>query len=131
MRRDRAQTLIDVAIVGGGPAGSTAAMSLARFGLSVTVIERSAYDALRIGETLPPSIRDTLARARLWRRFTEDGHTPSYGTCAAWGTSDLHANDFIFHPHGHGWHVDRARFDRMLAAAAREAGAGVRESTRL
>jgi len=123
--------VIDVAIVGGGPAGSTAAITLARLGLSVTVIERSAYDALRIGETLPPTIRDTLSRVGLWRQFTEDGHAPSYGNCAAWGAPDLHANDYIFHAHGHGWHVDRARFDRMLATAAQDAGAVLREGSRL
>jgi len=46
--------VIDVAIVGGGVAGATTAMVLARHGLSTVVIERSSYDHLRIGETLPP-----------------------------------------------------------------------------
>jgi flavin-dependent dehydrogenase len=35
----------------------------------------------------------------------------------------LQEYDFIFDPHGCGWHVDRARFDAMLVAAARDAGA--------
>ena len=123
--------MIDVAIVGGGVAGATTAMVLARHGLSTVVIERSSYDHLRIGETLPPTIREPLTELGVWERFVSGGHEPSYGTSAAWGSSALHANDFIFHPHGHGWHVNRAQFDRMLAAAARDAGVVVRERTRL
>lgn len=123
--------MIDVAVVGGGVAGATVAMVLARHGLSTVVIERSAYEALRIGETLPPMIRDVLADLDLWERFVDDGHAPSFGTYAAWGSAVLQSNDFIFSPYGHGWHVDRSRFDRMLAAAARAAGAVIRERTRL
>ncbi|MEP7306437.1 MAG: FAD-dependent oxidoreductase [Acidobacteriota bacterium] len=123
--------MIDVAIVGGGVAGSATAMVLARRGLSVVVLERSTYQNLRIGETLPPIARETLTTLGVWDRFLRDGHAPSFGTCAAWGSSTLEANDFIFNPHGHGWHVNRAQFDRMLAAAARDVGAVIREGTRL
>ena len=123
--------MIDVAIVGGGVAGSTTAMVLARRGLSTVVIERSAYDNLRIGETLPPATREALTELGVWERFVSDDHAPSFGTYAAWGSSALHANDFIFNPHGHGWHVNRSQFDRMLAVAAREAGVVIRERTRL
>jgi flavin-dependent dehydrogenase len=123
--------VIDVAIVGGGVAGSTIAMVLARRGLSTLVIERSAYDTLRIGETLPPAIREVLAELGVWDRFVGEGHTPSFGTYAAWGSAALQSNDFIFNPYGHGWHVDRAQFDRMLAAVARDAGVVIRDRTRL
>ncbi|MDQ3918959.1 MAG: tryptophan 7-halogenase, partial [Acidobacteriota bacterium] len=34
-------------------------------------------------------------------------------------------NDFLFNPYGCGWHVNRPAFDRMLAEAARRAGAGL------
>jgi len=123
--------MIDVAIVGGGVAGSTTAMLLARRGLSAVVLERSTYQNLRIGETLPPITQEILTRLGVWERFLSDGHAPSFGTCAAWGSATLEANDFIFNPYGHGWHVNRARFDRMLAAAATDAGAVIREDTRL
>jgi flavin-dependent dehydrogenase len=39
--------------------------------------------------------------------------------------------DFIFHPHGCGWHLDRAAFGRMLRDAAEEAGARLLMGTRL
>jgi flavin-dependent dehydrogenase len=42
------------------------------------------------------------------------------------GTAEVHASDFIFDPHGHGWQLDRARFDASLRDAAAEAGAEMR-----
>jgi flavin-dependent dehydrogenase len=35
----------------------------------------------------------------------------------------VYKQHFIFHPYGHGWHLDRRRFDTMLAHAAQQAGA--------
>src|SRR5262249_6827135 len=50
---------------------------------------------------------------------------------SAWGRGDLYENDFIFNPYGHGWHIDRMRFDGMLALAAEEAGARVHRGAQL
>jgi flavin-dependent dehydrogenase len=118
-----------VAVIGGGPAGTATALALRRLGLSVVVIEKSAYGNLRVGETLPPAIRPLLAELGVWERFANDGHLSSFGIRSAWGTSDLHINDFIANPYGAGWHVDRARFDEMLASCAEEAGAMVCRET--
>jgi flavin-dependent dehydrogenase len=45
------------------------------------------------------------------------------GNRSAWGTDDIVTTDFIMHPFGTGWHLDRAAFDSDLRGAAREAGA--------
>jgi flavin-dependent dehydrogenase len=116
---------VDVVVLGGGPAGCAAAIELARLGCSVVVIERSSYDAPRIGETLPPMSRTLLEDLGAWDRFLQDGHQPAFGICSAWGQADLNENDFIFNPYGHGWHIDRMRFDRMLALLTEETGAKV------
>jgi len=118
-----------VAVLGGGPAGTATALALRRLGLSAIVIEKSAYANLRVGETLPPAIRPLLADLGVWERFANDGHLSSFGIRSAWGTPDLHINDFIMNPYGAGWHVDRARFDEMLASCAEEAGAMVYRET--
>jgi len=126
MRQSLHQDEADAVVLGGGPAGCAAALTLARQGYAVIVIERSAYNAPRIGETLPPMARQLLADLGVWDRFVRQEHLPAFGICSAWGSENLYENDFIFNPYGHGWHIDRARFDRMLALAAAEAGADVR-----
>ena len=44
----------DVVVVGGGPAGCTAATFLARQGWSVTLLEKDRYPRFHIGESLLP-----------------------------------------------------------------------------
>ena len=121
----------DVAVLGGGPAGSATGLALARLGHATVLIERSGYEPGRIGETLPPGVRKPLVELGLWDAFLADGHLPASGIRSAWGRTELHDNDFIFNPYGNGWHLDRARFDALLAREAEKAGVAVRCRTRL
>jgi flavin-dependent dehydrogenase len=122
---------LDAAIVGGGPAGTSVAIALARSGRSIAVFEQSHYDRERIGETLPPVARIPLLSLGVWNRFLNDAHAPSHGTLSAWGQEEPYENSFIFDPYGHGWHLDRQRFDAMLALAAEEQGACVWRGARV
>ena len=121
----------DVAVLGGGPAGAAAALQLIKRGHSTVVIERSDYRNVRIGETLPPAVQPLLAKLGVWDRFLADKHSPSFSVRSAWGQENLYENDFIFNPYGSGWHVDRARFDAMLARCAEEVGATVYRGAQL
>ena len=120
----RGEDLIDVAVIGGGPAGSAAGLSLRSHapGLSVIQIEASAYAAPRIGETLPPQSRRFLEHLGVWETFRNQGHAPVVGTAAAWGAPLAQENDFLFNRHGDGWHLDRTAFDAMLAGEAERRG---------
>jgi len=122
---------VDVVIVGGGPAGSSFAIALGRAGWQVVVLERSAYESFRIGETLPPEIRVPLVELGVWDRFVNDGHSPSPGISSAWGSPRVRNHDFLFNPYGLGWHINRCRFDAMLAAAAEVSGAEIVRGARL
>jgi flavin-dependent dehydrogenase len=72
---------------------------------------------------LPPAANRLLRELGLMDRFVSDGHLPCYGNQGAWSTETLHATDFLSAPDGHGWHIDRTRFDDMLRTQATAAGA--------
>jgi len=122
---------VDIAIIGGGPAGSAAAMVLARAGVSVLLIDRGDGWARGIGESLPPMAAPLLRALGVWDQFLAAGHLPSHGNRSAWGTPEAEERDFLSHPEGVGWHLDRPRFDAMLVDAAVRAGASYARRTRL
>lgn len=95
------------------------------------IIGQSEYRKIRVGEMLAPAARPLLTSLGVWDRFLAENHSRSFAVRSAWGQPHLYDNDFIFNPHGSGWHVDRARFDAMLARAAEDAGVCVCRRARL
>jgi flavin-dependent dehydrogenase len=116
---------VDVAIIGAGPAGSACAIALRTRmpSLSVALIEASHFDTPRAGETLSPAARPLLEHLGVFETFRAAGHAEVHGTTASWGDASAHDNDYIFHARGPGWHLDRTRFDAMLAEHAASRGA--------
>ena len=121
----------DVAIAGGGPAGSAAAIMLARSGHRVLLADGAPTGRFRIGEGLPPAAHPLLRDLGILQRFLSDGHRQSFGNLCAWGSDDPKPTDFIYDRHGHGFQLDRRRFDASLRAAAVESGAVVHAPARL
>lgn len=118
----------DVAIVGGGPAGTAAAITLRSHApqLRILLLEAGRYDRPKAGEVLPALAGSVLDRLGVRETFDEAGFAPALATAAAWaepGRSERHS---LFSAAGQGWHLDRARFDRLLADAAEARGADVR-----
>ena len=73
-RSDR--PVADVVVVGGGPAGSTAAAALARSGRRVVLFERERFPRFHIGESLLASINDVVAAIGAEAVVTAAGFTP-------------------------------------------------------
>jgi flavin-dependent dehydrogenase len=113
----------DVVVVGAGPAGSATARRLALHGRPVALIERSRFDAPRIGESLAPAVQPLLAELGVWHEFLALKPLASHGTRSLWGGATPQVHSHLMSPWGCGWHVDRSAFDCMLAEAARMAGA--------
>jgi flavin-dependent dehydrogenase len=113
----------DVAVAGGGPAGATVALCLARRGRRVALLEATAFDGERYGETLPPEINPLLRELGLFENFKALAPLESPGIISVWGSGAPAVQDFVRNPHGLGWHIDRNRFDEMLCREAVAAGA--------
>jgi flavin-dependent dehydrogenase len=121
---------VDVAILGGGPAGAAAAITIARYSpLKTVLFERGDYSGMRVGETIGPGIMPLLGYLGVAERVAQGKHRRGLATAAAWGSDEVLTRDFLFSGQGDGWQLDRNSFDAMLADAAREAGAIVRTGT--
>jgi flavin-dependent dehydrogenase len=116
---------IDVLVIGGGPAGAAAAITLAKSGRRCAVLESHTAPVWKIGETLAPESRQILQSLGAWEEFEKAGHLPSAGNCSAWNSSELATQDFIFNPHGSAWQLDRPKFETTLLNVAVSAGAQV------
>lgn len=108
----------DVIIAGGGLAGLVVALQLARAGgVSVAVIDPHVRRP-RFGETLSPGCRPLLAQLGVLEAFIAGPHARCAGTMASWGSAEVHYNDYMLRPEGHGWRVDRDALEAMLAGEA-------------
>jgi len=117
------QTEFDIAIIGGGPAGSAAALALSRYTQRrVVLIERSDYGGMRVGESVSSGLTAVLAYLGLEHLLSDEKHLSAFGNVAAWGNATPASRDFLFTAGGHGWFLDRAAFDASLANAAERAG---------
>lgn len=112
-----------VVIIGGGPAGSACALKLAQLGVKkVLLLESGQYEKFRIGESIPPETNKLFQSLGILQAFIDQGHEPCYGSCSYWGDDRRGYNDSLLSPHGHGWHLDRRRFNQFLAQQAQLTG---------
>jgi flavin-dependent dehydrogenase len=123
--------LVDVLIVGGGLAGSAAALTLARHDVSVLILEREPGPVWKIGEGLLPEARPILQSLGIWQEFQAQRHLPSFGNRSVWGGPRLSETDSIFNPFGHGWYVDRVQFQRLLHEHVASVGAEIKYGVRV
>lgn len=125
----------DFAVAGGGPAGSSAAITLAQRGRSVVLFERDTFPRFHIGESLLSTANDAFAALGVAERIAAAGFPEKWGArlythdgLSGRGV-DFGAVKEVARPQT--YQVPRAEFDRILLERAREAGVDVREGHRV
>src|SRR6059058_3505027 len=122
----------DVAIIGGGPAGSTAATLLSKAGRRVIVLERDKFPRFHIGESLLPFSMQTFTRLGLQEKLRA-GFLEKFGGEIAEAGGEKAAKFYFKDGFGsrtdRSYQVTRSKFDKMLLDHAAELGAEVREET--
>ncbi len=123
----------DVIIIGGGPAGSTAATTLRKAGRRVLVLEKEKFPRFHIGESLLPYNRRIFDDLGVWPKIQAAGFMPKRGAQFWMADGSRHTRlDFSsgsFTEFPESLQVERARFDDILLRHAEELGAEVREET--
>jgi flavin-dependent dehydrogenase len=138
---------VDVAIIGGGPAGSTAGSLLAKYNpdLKILILERETFPRDHVGESQLPVIGSVLNEMGVWDKVEAAGFPIKIGATYRWGQSDA-LWDFEFLPDGvlkpeprpakfvgqrtsTAFQVDRAAYDKILLDHAEELGCEVRQGT--
>jgi len=123
----------DAIVIGGGPAGSTAAAVLASKGRRVVLLEKEKFPRYHIGESLLPYTYFPLQRIGLIDRMKTSRFPKKYSV--QFVSRDGRASQpFYFFTHlkheaAGTWQVLRSEFDLMLLDNARAKGVEVREGT--
>ena len=121
----------DVAVVGGGPGGTSTAAYLAKHGKSVLLLEREKFPRFHIGESLLPAVWELWDSIGAGAALEAAHFTVKQGVMfgmfgAAEDVTLLTAEFPEFFPRPWTYHVERAEFDQILIDNAKKQGAVVR-----
>ena len=124
----------EVLVVGGGPAGASAAALLATHGHRVLVLEREKFPRYHIGESLIPFTYQPLERLGLIPKMRASAFQKKYSVVFVQPNGTASQPFYFFTRYdkdtvAQTWQVLRSEFDQMLLDHARERGAEVREET--
>jgi flavin-dependent dehydrogenase len=128
-------TEVDVVVIGGGPAGSTASTLIAQKGYKVKLFEREKFPRFHIGESMIPETYWVLERLNMLpkMRASKFVHKHSVQFVSANGKQSAPFYFYDNKPHecSQTWQVVRSEFDNMMLNNAREHGVDAQEEVRV
>lgn len=124
-----------VVVIGGGPAGSTAATLIAQKGHKVRLFERERFPRFHIGESLIPMTYDVLKLLGMLPKLKHSAFVKKYSVQFVTQHGKL-SEPFYFVDHrpeesSQTWQVVRSEFDELMLRNAAEQGVDVREGVRV
>jgi len=121
----------DVIIIGGGPAGSSAATTLAKKGRKVLVLEKEKFPRFHVGESLLTYNRRIFEDLGVLDKVNSAGFMVKRGAQFWMGDASRYVQfvfaDGSFTEEVQAYQVERAKFDDLLLKHSAECGATVRE----
>lgn len=126
-------SMVDVVVMGGGPAGTTAAAFLARQGRSVLLLEKDQHPRFHVGEYLLPSNLPLFERLGVLAEVDAIGvHKPGADfTLTGASTQSFEFSRALGEVPDHAWHVRRSEFDDLLFRNCRRFGVDARDRHRV
>jgi len=126
---------LQVAVIGGGPAGATAATLIAQNGYSVELFEREKFPRFHIGESLIPETYWVFERLNMLDKLRKSQFTKKYSVQFV-SASGKQSAPFYFHDNkdhdcSQTWQVRRSEFDQLMLENAREHGVIAHEGVRV
>jgi FADH2-dependent halogenase len=122
----------DVAIIGGGPAGSSAGTLLAKAGRRVVIFEKERFPRFSVGESTLPAVLNTLERMGVREKIDNGGFLIKYGgeiVSACGRRVRFYFRNGFKAKRPTAYQVLRSKFDRILLDHAAETGCDVRQQT--